>query len=366
MISYVLLIFITISLSIGVYIWLKDYATITEKINCKEGTSLTIEKYSIEQKGAEMILNLSIKNNGLFNVSGFLISAGNDSKKIPMQLIWAKEKLLPQGYFIFIPELGPGQKQNAEFLITEFNKLEIIQMQPYIFEKDNIDKIFCEQALIKQVILINPSLIPELISWWKFDGNVLDYGFGNDGTNTGSIFVSGKVNQGLKFDGVDDYVNINDNPSLNPISTMTVFAWVNATEFNNNLATVVKKADANAGYALEKKDGDNVLKFYVNIGGSWFDSGATSILSTNRWYNIIGTYDGANIKIYVNGVLNSTGAASGNIKASSNSLAIGRDSSNPDDTFRHWKGVIDEVAIYNKALSDWEVLQLYNSYNITT
>jgi len=308
MISYVLLIFITISLSIGVYIWLKDYATITEKINCKDGTSLTIENYNIERKNDNNnTLNLSIKNNGLFNVSGFLISAGNDSKKIPMQLLVAKDQVQYQkGYFDFKgfsgdQDLGPGQKQNAVFNLGDLDKLEIIQIQPYIFKKNNIDKIFCEQALIKQVILINPSLIPGLVSWWKFDGNVLDYGVGNNGKIQGNpVYISEKLNQGMKFDGIDDAVN----STLTQAKTTTCFWYKNSTASS--------------------------WTHVVNSSGRYFVNG---IIGTPSQY-----------PIYING----------------DYVYIGKNASN------FFNGSIDEVAIYSKALSDWEILQLYNSYNITS
>ena len=304
MISYILLIFITISLSIGVYIWLKDYATISEKINCKEGTSLNIENYNIEHKNdGNNTLNLTIKNNGLFNVSGFLITAGNNSKRTPMQLIWARNN--PQaypGYFDFTPELAPGQKTNAEFNINEtIDKLEIIQMQPYIFKENNIDKVFCEQALIKQVILINPSLITGLVSWWKFDGNVLDYGIGgNNGKIQGNpVYINGRLNQGMKFDGNNDAVN-----STVAQAKTTISFW-----YKNSTASA--------------------WTHIVNSSGTNYTNGVAGALNQYPIYFI-----GSNIY-------------------------IGKNAS----TF--FNGTIDEVAIYNRNLSAWEVLQLYNSYNIT-
>jgi len=303
MISYVLLIFITISLSIGVYIWLKDYAVVSEKINCKEGTSLTIEKYNIEESGGDKILNLSIKNNGMFNVNGFLISAGNDSGKIPMQLIWPRTQLQAYpGYFDFRPELGPGQKQNAEFNVSELNKLEIIQMQPYIFkDEDKIEKIFCEQALIKQIVPVNPSLVPKLVSWWKFDGNILDSGSGkNDGKIQGNpVYTNGKVNQGLEFDGIDDAVN----------STVT--------------------------------EGKTTISF-------WYKDSATP-----DYIHVVNS----NGITYVNGIAGIPGQYP--VYIIGNNVYIGK-----TDASTFFSGTIDEVAIHSKALTAWEILQLYNSYNI--
>ena len=76
MISYVLLIFITITLSVGVYVWLKDYAVVTEKTDCKDGTSLIIESYNIEENPDNKTITVFVKNNGLFNASGFGMSEG--------------------------------------------------------------------------------------------------------------------------------------------------------------------------------------------------------------------------------------------------------------------------------------------------
>ena len=366
MISYVLLIFITISLSIGVYIWLKDYAVINDKINCKDGTSLTIENYNIEEKPNDKRLSITIKNNGLFNISGFLISAGNNSKKVPLQLLWARFQIQPYpGYFDFEPELAPGEKENVIFNLTDIDKLEVIQVQPYIFKDNkNIDKIFCEQGLIKQVVLINPSLIPGLVSWWKFDGSVIDYGVGNDGTNNGASFDDGKVNQGLKFDGVNDYVEILNSGDLEP-SDVTISMWFYADSWLGTIALIEKRTMSTNGYILFYHNG----KLNVDWGGSanrWAIAGYAPPI--NEWTHIVYTFDNAaspKAKLYVNGDTQNpfTSDLGNSLKVvSGGKLRIGSDSIGG----YYFDGLIDEPVIYNKALTDWEILQLYNSYNITS
>lgn len=359
MISYVLLIFITISLSIGVYIWLKDYANIDEKINCKEGTSLTIEKYNIEEKSVvNKQLNLTIKNNGLFNVSGFLISAGNDSRKIPMQLLWPRYQPQPYaGYFDFEPELGPGQRESVIFNVTDINKLEIIQIQPYILKTNNIDKIFCEQALIKQVTLINPSSIKGLVSWWKFDGNSLDYDYGNDGTNEGNpVYVNGRLNQGLKFDGVDDSVNVGSSSSLQS-NVFTYSAWIKPLSGSTSTNRAII---GNFNEAVEfRVRTDNTIELLHQSAGSIGIS--TGKVSNNIWSHVLVTYNSSGTaSFYINGTYSGSNV---NLKSFTwgGDFYIGRQIGG--DFFN---GTIDELAIYNRALSNWEVLQLYNSYNITS
>jgi hypothetical protein len=304
MLSYILLIFITISLASGVYIWLKNYAVVSEKIDCKDGTSLSIEKYTIQQKADEnKTITLFIKNNGLFNVSGFLLSVGNDSKRVPMQLVWPVGQIqIYPGYYDFVPELAPGQKINAEFYINEVDKIETIQMQSYILKGDKTDdKIFCDGALIKQEILVNPSLIPGLVSWWKLDGNVLDSKRDNNGLiEENPSYVFARLNQGLNFDGIDDAVNFTVSEDKTTIS----FWYKNSTESNWN--HIVKSG----GEDYVNGENENPVQSPVYVSGNY---------------------------IYI-----------GKINA-----------------LEFFNGTIDEIAVYNKTLTEWEVLQLYNSYNIT-
>ena len=293
MISYVLLIFITIALSIGVYIWLKDYAIVSEKTDCKEGTSLVIEKYMIEEDTEGEKMTFFVKNNGVFNVDGFLVTAGNNSKRVPMKLIESIQVGNLEGHFIFDPALGPGGSEIAEFNVSGLDLIEIIQLQPFILSENELTRVYCEDALIKQDVIINPSLISGLISWWKFDGNVDDYGvWGNDGTNNGADYVDGELNQGLEFDGGD-----------------SVTAEV-GTHLENMISYWYKPTD-------------------------W----------THVVFNATTTY--------VNGVVDSAPIPNP-VTYSGTTLTIGNG----------FTGIIDEVAIYDRSLSEWEALQLYNSYDI--
>ena len=74
-----------------------------------------------------------------------------------------------------------------------------------------------------------------------------------------------------------------------------------------------------------------------------------------------GTYDGTQVSIYVNGKLEGSTAVTGAIGASSNDLNIGSDPSNLQDTGRYWNGMIDEVEIFNRALSATEIQAIYSA-----
>jgi len=358
MISYVLLIFITVTLSIGVYIWLKDYAVVNEKTNCKDGTSLIIEKYNIkEEMGVEKI-TIFVKNNGVFNVDGFLITAGNNSQRIPMEFLRAENNL--EGHYYFDPPLGPEKSRDAEFNVSGLDLIERIQLQPYILAENELTRIYCEDALIRQEILINPSLIQGLVSWWNFDGNVLDFGSNeNDGGNNGAVYVDGKLNQGLEFDGNNDYVEIEDSGNLEP-EKITISMWVYPKTWihTTNVALITKRSSSENGFMFFQHNDGNLK---VDFGGSVTRWDTGYLPPTNQWTHLIYTYDGTNGTLYVNGdYQSSTLLGDGSNIVSIGNLTIGSDGV---ATSYNFNGLIDEVAIHNRALSEWEVLQLYNSYD---
>jgi len=148
MLSYVILISIVIALSIGVFVWLKTVSNINPVTDCNEGTSVILE--SSVCNGVS--INLTIKNNGRFNVSGVLVSVGNDTRKTPMIYLSAKNQISNPGFYSFIPELGPGAKTSAIFEkgTSDIKKIVIVQIQPFIIDKKK--KVFCSESIIKQQI----------------------------------------------------------------------------------------------------------------------------------------------------------------------------------------------------------------------
>ncbi len=87
-----------------------------------------------------------------------------------------------------------------------------------------------------------------MISYWKFDEgagiNARDSAGNNDGIlKEGPVWTSGKIGGALEFDGADDYVEVPDSSSLNPTEEITVMAWINPTDKNNQISAVVKKSD---------------------------------------------------------------------------------------------------------------------------
>ncbi len=172
-------------------------------------------------------------------------------------------------------------------------------------------------------------------------------GNGNTGTISGATWAgTGKFGKALMFNGTSARVTITDSPSLDLTTGMTLEAWVNpATSAGAWRDVIYKGSDA---YFLEASSS----KAGVPGGGGTFGGldmvvYGPSVIPAGSWSHLALTYDGAAIRLYVNGVQVASGSRSGTIITSTNPLQIGGD--NLFGQFFH--GMIDEVRVYNRALS---------------
>jgi hypothetical protein len=216
----------------------------------------------------------------------------------------------------------------------------------------------------------DPSNSTGLVGRWSFNegSGVIAHdtsGNGNDGTlyNSPNVsWASGKFGYALNFNGGDGYVSIPNSNSLMPTSSVTVEAWVKRVGIDpsGNAAIFEKRPPSNdAGYFLDGVD----ARFYIYADGSWANTervGATP--ADGIWHFIVGTYDGSQIKVYVDGVLKDTVSKSGNITSTTAEAMIGRSLAAPNNPFI---GTIDEVRVYDRALSSEEIMTDYLEGDIT-
>jgi hypothetical protein len=213
------------------------------------------------------------------------------------------------------------------------------------------------------------SLGDHLVGRWTFDetadlcgtNKVCDTsGWNNNGTMNNFVSPYGLVletlsgqGQAMSFDGVDDYVDIDNNASL-ILTKFSIEAWINRQEGTTAQAVVYKGtscgADCNFGLYIEN---DRTPRISFNTGGSgvdsWLSSGAGSYtIENNRWYHLFGTYDLQNLKLYVDGNLYKSVATSSIPDQSTGHLKIG---THCDNEIRWFDGLIDEVSIYSTAFS---------------
>jgi hypothetical protein len=185
---------------------------------------------------------------------------------------------------------------------------------------------------------------------------------GRNGVITGAVRVPGKVGRALQFDGIDDWVTVTDGAAGTPLDLttgMTLEAWVKPTAIDGWEAVIVKELGTNLlSYALYAHDGAPLAggadapAGYGRIGGVDQAVRGTARISTTDWTHLAMTYDGTMQRFYVNGVEVGTHAQTGSMAVGDEPLRIGGDATFAGEFF---KGLIDEVKVYNRALTAAEI-----------
>ena len=174
----------------------------------------------------------------------------------------------------------------------------------------------------------------------------------NNGTIVEAKIKQGRYGAALWFDGVDDYVNCGPDASLNPTGAITVESWakLDAAAMGDNLyAPIIRR---NNTYLLRAEKGTSGIKFdfFIYYGTDW-EPGAYSIshFAFGVWHHVVGTYDRQHVKIYVNGKLKRSSVRTGAMPLNENNTVVGFWNN------EFFPGLIDEVRIYDRALSLEEV-----------
>jgi hypothetical protein len=207
-------------------------------------------------------------------------------------------------------------------------------------------------------------------AWWRAEGNANDSISANNGTFFNGTFAAGRRHQGFSFNGTSAYVQIPHSPDLAFTTSFTVEAWINYVDTTDSGGgcIVAKGIDANSSVDWAMTVSTNRrLRPHAKIGGQWcyFDCGP--VLIPGRWYHVAMTYDGYDFRGYVNGDSGPNDHwpatfANTPVQSSNSPLKIGAYAPvNGGPTKAFFKGRIDEVAVYNRALSGSEIVGLYNS-----
>lgn len=208
----------------------------------------------------------------------------------------------------------------------------------------------------------------DLVGWWKMDGDVTDASsYANHATAFGSpTFVAGMVGQALNLNGTSQYAAVPDNASLDLTNALTLATWVKPTlEATQNL--ISKSTNGGIGgyelcLAATSSTWPHKAFFRLNQvpSGDTYRINSTTLYSDhlNTWIHLAATYDGATMKLYVNGVLESSLAAA--ITINSNALPLGLaaqvDAGNAGARFL--AGGMDDARVYNRALDAGEIAAL--------
>lgn len=176
-------------------------------------------------------------------------------------------------------------------------------------------------------------------------------GGGNSATITGATWAAaGRFGRALSFDGVNDWATVNDTASLD-VTRVTIEAWVRPSTLSGWRTAVLKEQSNGLAYALYAHDNAPRPSAYINTGGPDREVQGSAALALNTWSHIAVTYDGTTMRLYVNGAQVGTRSVNGTIIATSGALRIGGNAVWGE----YFTGLIDEVRIYNRALSQAEI-----------
>ena len=205
------------------------------------------------------------------------------------------------------------------------------------------------------------SLNTDLVSYWKLDNNILTDELGKVNlTNSGTIDATGKILSGRSFDGSNDYLNSSVTP-LNSQTEYTLSAWVKPSTATDEIWMIMQQRDAtttsNQYYLFIKTDGtvwmleyDTSQVLRVNFGGS-------VNIRDNNWHNVVFIRKANNASLYIDGVLDESSAPT-QLSTISADFAIGY---GKRGTRWYFEGIMDEISVWDRALTIAEKSELFNS-----
>jgi tetratricopeptide (TPR) repeat protein len=204
----------------------------------------------------------------------------------------------------------------------------------------------------------------DLVALWEFDR-----GGGNDslGGAYGSFngaprWVEGREGKGgaLKLRG-SDFISVDHRSKFDIVEQITLAAWIKVEEFDKDWQSILTKGDT--AWRLSRAQNTNTIAFHLTgvtsknkgVHGNLGVEGRVNV-NDGKWHHVAGLYDGSKVYLYVDGVVDKELEAKGKIATNSFDVCIGANSQRPD---RGFVGLVDDVAIFNHALSGQEITQLY-------
>jgi len=351
---------------------------------CGSGSSTT----TLGKQCAEEARDYLIQNLGMTadqdEIDAEAVGSGTDVTWLRNNIVWPGSYDWPPdgpGWVRYVDDYTEFAESIAEKFVIIFTELENIATKisssPDDPNSDNDED--------KVTIYPQPC---QMVGHWKLDDGTGDTA--TDSTinaNHGTLMpdspvwtTEGKINGALDFDGVDDYVEIPDDPSLDITDEITLMAWVYPENWDHDGYSAASSGDKTSENAIITKANDNDVGDW-NLHYKWNDDDGrfgfrfelnggdttahginifeeTPSTELNTWYHVAGVYDGSQVKLYINGELVESADYALAIDTNDFPLRIGKQLW-WSDIYSMWDGKIDEVKIYNCALTDEEILDEY-------
>ena len=268
------------------------------------------------------------------------------------------------GTQVFEEETNMQELGERRFTLNYAGLVKEVSIAPILKSKSGKEIIGRE---IDKKVFSNKEIIKNLgaVSWWRFEGNAQDEIGGNNGVVNGAVLTTGKFGQAYEFKGDQppgiletnqERITITNTPELEPTTQWSVTGWIykKINIQTDNGAALFWKGN-NQKISVEMiNDG-----IRVNAGGIWEAVRANNV-PNNQWVYVVVTYDNSlgngNLKIYINGEEKDNRTGIVEPIPGSEDVWIGE---RGDHLIHSFKGIIDEVTIFNRALSEEEVKALY-------
>lgn len=330
---------------------------------------LTVGNNSITMQNKEL-WQLNIDQGMITNAEGMAPENPSDASVISksfsrMEIAWNDNSLNESGF-----EINRKQGDNdweivgkAGINVSKFQDIGLDPGEQYSYTVNAFN--IAGKSELSQIITDSTETIAEdsLIGYWKFDvgegDTCIDESiFSNNGALMGSpSWVNGISSTALEFDGSSSYVAFKNSEIFDVTKQITIAAWVKQFDAGNGQHNPwITKGDH--VFALKHHESNN-YEFFVYSNDGW-QVVRTPVLAghNNSWHHFAGTFDGSVLNFYLDGVKKSSTNFSGEINFRPNdNLNFGRNSENTD---RFFNGVIDEVKIFNIALDEQQVQDIYN------
>ena len=207
---------------------------------------------------------------------------------------------------------------------------------------------------------------PDLVGLWHMNGDWTDAsGNGNNGTPYNGVTFSASARVGShagSFDGVNDYVTVKSSAIIANSSQSTIEAWVNPASFGSVRRIYSENSSGGAVFVLsiESAGGAALSIWRTDISGNWVTVTSDTILQLNSWSHVVGTLDAGGMKIYVNGVLVGTNTTN-NLPSNGSITEVVFGRLNNGGGVEYFSGLLDEAAVYSRALTAAEISKSYNA-----
>ena len=305
-----------------------------------------------------------------FTATGWHHFALSWNESAPDAILYIDGKPDGSGSGTAFASMGDLSNTNAFYIGAETDagnpfdgKLDDIRIYGYALSADQVKKIYNTTSPTQPVDT-------SLVGHWTFDGpdiqgtTAIDRSsFGNNGTITGTTKTIGKLGQALSFNGTSD-VTVSDPASgvldFGAGADFSVSAWVKRSDANYGGIFYKQLSCSAAGYGVYFANSASLVYLEVNGATNSCEFGSTAVnWNANIWYHFVMAVSGGDIFLYQNGILvdSKTDCSTFGSLANSYDFVIGQMNCGGPNPF---SGSMDDIRVYNRALSAGEVTNMYN------